>query len=102
MHSPPTRRALDRNVREFVEQVLRTGLMLTDVLGRLLDDLPQDAFPGESTGEVLLEMLTGTVRPVAEAAGPDTLEHCTALLGAAADRVAADLQAALERARENA
>ncbi len=68
-------------VQSFVEEVLRTGVMLTDVLGALLDDLPEDAFPGEQPGEVLVEMLVGTVRPAVEAVAPRTLTEATALLG---------------------
>jgi hypothetical protein len=86
-------------VRAFVEQLLATGLMLVDVLGGLLDDLPDDAFPGENPAEVLVEMLTGTVRPVVLAAGEGSIEEVTALLGAVADRTLADLRAAVELAK---
>jgi hypothetical protein len=89
----------DDHVRAFVEEVLRTGLMLTDVLSLLLDELPEDAFPGESPGEALLEMLVGTIRPAADAAGAQTVRRATALLGAMCDRTMADLRAAAELAR---
>lgn len=82
-------------VQSFVEEVLRTGVLLTDVLGSLLDDLPDDAFPGEHPGEVLIEMLVGTVRPAVEAAAPRTLTEATALLGAMSDRFLADLREAM-------
>ena len=78
------------HVQPFVEEVLRTGVMLTDVLGSLLEDLPEDAFPGEQPGDVLVEMLVGTVRTVVEA---------TALLGAMSDRFVADLRQAMALAR---
>lgn len=86
-------------VREFVETVLRTGFMLTDLLGNILDALPEDAFPGESPAEVLVEMLTGSIRPVADAAGPHAVLDATALLGAMGDRTLEDLRAAAELAR---
>ena len=82
-----------------MEEILRTGLMLSDLLSDLLDSLDEDAFPGENHGEVLIEMLTGTVRPVVEAAGTRTAEEATALLGAVADKTLADLRRALELAR---
>jgi hypothetical protein len=44
-------------------EVLRTGLMLQDLLCNLLEDLPDDAFPGDDNAEVLFEMLTGTISP---------------------------------------
>jgi hypothetical protein len=90
----------DDDVRTFVEEVLRTGLMLTDLLAGLIESLPEDAFPGEDGGEVLLEMLVGTLTPVAEAAGARTVRQTTALLGAVCDRTIADLRATLERAGE--
>jgi hypothetical protein len=85
-------------VREFVEELLRTGCVLTDLLGALLDELPEDAFPGEHPAEVLIEMLTGTVRPVAEAAGAEVVRTTIALLDAVGNRTIADLRAAAERA----
>jgi hypothetical protein len=86
--------------RVFVEEVLRTGLMLSNLIADLLEDMPDDAFPGENPAEVLVQMLTGSVRPVLEAAGGRTLEEATALLGAMADRTLADLRTALELSRE--
>jgi hypothetical protein len=47
---------------------------------------------------VLVEMLTGTVRPVVEAAGEGTVEEAAALLGAVADKTLADLRQAAELA----
>jgi len=81
-----------------VEQLLRSGLALTDLCETLLETLGEDAFPGEDTGQVLLEMLTGTLLPVTEAAGPRTLADATALVAAAHDRVIADLERARDRA----
>ena len=79
----------------FVVEVLRTGLMLTDLMADLIEITPEGAFPGEETEEVLIEMLTGTVRPAVAAAGPATVEACTALLGALGDRTMRDLEQAV-------
>jgi hypothetical protein len=73
--------------------------MLSGLLSDLLDGLDEDAFPGESNSEVLVEMLTGTVRPVVDAAGRGAVEEATALIGAVADKTLADLRRALELAR---
>ena len=82
----------------FVVEVLRTGLMLTDLVAALIEGIPEDAFDGEETGDVLIDMLAGTVRPAVLAAGPDVVEACTALLGALGDRTLADLKEAGRRA----
>jgi hypothetical protein len=95
---PRSQPAHQDHVRVFVEEILRIGIMLTDVLGGILDDLPDDAFPGENNAEVLLEMVVGTIRPAADAAGARTVTQATALLGAVGDRVLRDLRAAAELA----
>jgi hypothetical protein len=87
--------------RLLVEQVLRTGLMLVDLFGDLVEQIPDDAFPGEEPGEVLVEMLTGTAHPVAMAAGDRTVEQTVALLGAITDRTLADLKAAARLAQRD-
>jgi hypothetical protein len=86
------------DVHALTESVLRAGVMLSDLLGNLLEELPADAFAGESHVDVLVEMMTGTIAPVADAAGAATVHHTTALLGAVCDRVVADLRAALDLA----
>jgi hypothetical protein len=85
--------------RVLVEEVLRTGLMLSNVLATILEDLPEDAFPGEEPAAVLVEMVVGSIRPLAEAAGATTVTQTVALLGALSDRVVADLRAARDASR---
>jgi hypothetical protein len=89
------------DVRALTEQAVRTGVMLSRVVGDLLDELPDDAFAGEDQVEVLFEMLTGTIAPVASAAGGAQVRATTALLGAMSDRVLADLRAAMRLAEED-
>src|SRR5437879_2179590 len=79
----------------FVMQLLRTGLMLHGLLCDLSEDLPEDAFAGEDNGAVLIEMLAGTIRPAAEAAGAQVVRDATALLEASSTRTIEDLRAAL-------
>jgi hypothetical protein len=81
-----------------VEETIRTGLMLSDLIADLLEDMPDDAHGGESNVEVLLDMLAGTALPAVHAAGPDTARRTAALLGALRDRVRADLRGAVELA----
>jgi hypothetical protein len=81
--------------------LLSTGVMLADLLAGLLEEIPADAFPGEDPADVLRDMLTGTLRPVAEAAGAGPVRQATSLLGAVADRTISDLRAAVERASED-
>ena len=90
------------DVRALTEQALRTGMMLSRLVGDLLDELPEDAFAGEDQIEVLLEMLIGTIAPVAAAAGREQVRATTALLGAMSDRVLADLRVAVRLAEEDA
>jgi hypothetical protein len=88
--------APDDYVRDFVEEVLRTGIMLVDVLGDLIEEMPEGAFRGESNAEVVLDMVVGTIRPVAEAAGRESVRSATALVAGSRDRTIADLERALE------
>lgn len=100
MRSPVSEFKHEDEVRLLVEQVLRTGLMLTDLICALIEDVPDDAFPGERTADVLIDMLTGTIRPAAEAAGTAAVQEVRALLGAISDRTIADLLAALEASHD--
>ena len=88
------------DVRALTEQVLRTGVMLSALVGDLLDELPEDAFAGEDHVEVLFDMLVGTIIPVAAAAGGAEVHAATALLGAMSDRVLADLYEAVRLAED--
>ena len=100
MSSPQTSPVPLATTRAFVEEVLRTGLLLTTTLGDLLDELPDDAFPGEEPAEVLLDMVAGSAHPAAAAVGAPAVRQATALLGAVADRTIADLAAAADAARD--
>ncbi|UJA20734.1 hypothetical protein HJD18_11280 [Thermoleophilia bacterium SCSIO 60948] len=88
--------------RELTDQLIRTGLVLTDMIASLIEDLPEDAYPGEENGMVLLEMVAGSSVPAVAAAGERTVREATALIAAVQDRVVSDLREAarLARARE--
>jgi hypothetical protein len=89
------------DVRTLTVTVLRIGVMLSDLLANILDDLPEEAFAGEDQAEVLIEMLTGSIGPVANAAGARSVAQTVALLDAVGDRVLSDLRAAAELARRD-
>jgi hypothetical protein len=92
---PHRRQALDLNAtRDLVEEVLRTAMVLEDVIDSLLDDLPASAFPGEDPGLVLLEMAIGSAHPATTAAGPAATRTATALIGAIRQRILTDLHTA--------
>lgn len=84
----------------MVLEVLRTAMALEDVMASLLEDLPEGAFPGEDNGQILLEMVVGSVHSAARAAGERDCRVATALVGAIRERVLADLRTAAELARE--
>lgn len=86
-------------VRVLVEEILRVGFALSDLLATLVEQLPEDAYPGENPAEVVIEMVTGSLVPVAESAGESVVREATALVGAVLDRVIADLRRAAEIAR---
>ncbi len=86
---------------EFVWDFFRTGLALTDLASALIEALPGDAYPGEEPGEVVLEMMTGTIQPAVDAAGADAVKGMIALMGATYDRVMADLEQAATLSRQH-
>lgn len=83
----------------FIEQFLRTGFALIDTMSSLIEDLPEDAFPGEDNAAVVLEMVTGSCRPAFEAVGEAECRTATALIGAVHQRVIDDLRRAVELAK---
>lgn len=84
----------------LVEELLRTSLSLGGMLASLLEDLPEDAFPGEDNAAVLMDMVVGSSRPAMEAAGESECWAAAALIGAVRERVLDDLQGAAEIASE--
>jgi hypothetical protein len=82
------------DVQEFIEELLRTGLALFDLLSSFVEELPEDAFPGEDSAEVLIEMVAGTCRPALRRAGESDCRVATALIRTVWERVMADLRAA--------
>ena len=84
--------------REVVEELVRTGLVLADTLGSLIEELPADAFGGEENAEVLLEMAAGSCAPVIRAAGETLCRDAIGVVVAVRERFVADLRAAADTA----
>ena len=85
--------------RELIEEIIRTCFTITDTLDDLVDSVPEDAFPGEDSAMVLVEMVAGSCTPAIEAAGEETCRGAIALLGAVRDRFIDDLRTAAALAR---
>lgn len=86
-------------VRCFLFELIRAGSILAEVLDNLLEGVGEDDFPGEPAGEALMEMLTGTLRPVIQQVGEDPVRRVTPLFDACVERTLADLRRALELTR---
>jgi hypothetical protein len=95
----PTTAPTNDYAHDLVMEILRTGLMLTDLLADLIEAMPNDAYPGENNGEVVLEMLIGTVRPVADAAGERAVRSAIRLLHDSGEKTLTDLRLSLELKR---
>jgi hypothetical protein len=85
--------------RTLVGELLRSSFALQDMLGALLEQLPDGTFPGEENGDVLIEMVVGSCLPATEAAGLPACRAATTLIAAVRDRVLDDLRSAAEAAR---
>jgi hypothetical protein len=82
----------------LVEELLRTGLVLTDTLALLIEQLPDDAFPGEDNAAVLVEMTAGSCASVVQATGEATCRQTLAVIAALRDRFVEDLKTAAKLA----
>jgi hypothetical protein len=80
--------------RGLIEEVMRTAMALEEIVEGLLEDLPEDAFPGEDPALVLLAMIVGSAHPAAVAAGSRETRTASALVGAIRERVLTDLHSA--------
>ena len=80
----------------FVFSLIRTGMILTDVAADLAESLPEDAYPGEEPGAVVLGMVSGSIRSVLGPVEPELVEACADLMEMAIDRVEEHLRLALE------
>lgn len=88
----PSSSCAPEHVVELVEEIVRSGLILADLISGLLESMPPDAYPGEDPARVLFEMVAGSAHPAAAAVGIDSVIEATALIGAVLDRTLEDLR----------
>jgi hypothetical protein len=81
------------DARAFLEDLLRTGLVLSELAGDLLDALP-DEVDGEPASSVLVDMMAGSAEPAIAAAGAAAVAEAQALMAAVVDRILDDLREA--------
>lgn len=80
----------------LIEDLLRTAFSLGSIYASLLADLPEDAFPGEDPGAVLIEMLGGSSLQAAQVVAEADWPSLTTLVGAVRESVLSDLKVAAE------
>jgi hypothetical protein len=76
----------------LIEELLRTAFSLGAAFVSLLEDLPEDAFPGEDPAAVLIEMMAGSSHPAVDAAGEVGCWAATELIEAVRERILDDLR----------
>jgi hypothetical protein len=90
---------LESYIERFVFEVLRTGVMLSNLVADLSAALPDDAYPGEEPETVILEMLCGTISTVLKSADPAEVHRATELIDMAATRTVEHLRLAASLSR---
>ena len=91
-YAPP-----DPLAHRFVWELLKTGLVLTDALSSLIESLEgKDPWPGRETGEVLIEMAAGSIRPALAPLPERDVDRATDLIVAVRERFMSDLKLAAE------
>lgn len=86
----------DDHIGRFVFVLLRSGLMLCDLVSDLIAALPADAYPGEEPQDVVIEMLCGTIATALGSADPGDVRRATELIEEAGDRTLEHLRLAVE------
>ena len=74
-------------IDDFALELLRTGDMLNGLAADLIETLPVEAYPGENLAEVVMEMITGSIRTALAEADQSDVQGAVELMRDAADRV---------------
>jgi hypothetical protein len=90
---------VEPHISEFVLGLIGTGIWLSDLAAGLVETLPDDAYPGEDSGAVVLEMLCGTIATALGSVDPRHVERATEVIELARDRTVEHLQLTLELSR---
>ena len=77
----------DDEVAAFTWALLSAGNMLFEFAADLTDALPEDAYPGEDTAEVVVRMMIGAIRTALGERDPQEFDRATELMEEACDRV---------------
>jgi hypothetical protein len=85
----------------LIEELLRTAFTLGSIYAPLLADLPEDAFPGEDPGAVLIEMLAGSSLGAAQVVDEADWRSMTVLVKAVRESVLSDLRVAGRLAKQS-
>ena len=94
IHTPP-----DPTVLRFVQEVLSTGVVWSDVLSGLIGAAEGEPWPGEDPAAVLVEMSAGSARVGLRGVPAKEIERATELIIRARERMVEDLRMAAELAR---
>jgi hypothetical protein len=78
---------------------MRSGVMVSEVAAGVIESLGEGAYPGEDTGEVVVEMMTGTIRTALVESDVADVVRATELIVRARDRLVEHLQLVLELSR---
>jgi hypothetical protein len=92
-------RGADDHIDQFVLHLLRTGSMLCELVSGLIEEMPDDAYPGEEPAAVVIEMLCGTIRTSLQSADPCEVRRAIELIDQAGARTVEHLQIACELSR---
>lgn len=87
------------HIGQFVIKLLSTGCMLSGVIRDLADALPSDAYPGEESADVVVEMVYGSIASALRAVDPEDVETATRLVDLAGKQVLEHLQLACDLSR---
>lgn len=86
----------NEDIDRFALVVLRTSWMVCDLVENLVEALPQDAFPSESQGSVVVEMLFGSMAAALESVDSTEVVRAADLIELTTDRVIEHLRLAYE------
>src|SRR6266567_2853932 len=83
-------------IHEFVFALLRTGAMICELVDNLVDALPDDAYPGEEKGGVVVEMVRGTIAMALRSLDEADVQRCREVIELASDGLIEHLRVACE------
>lgn len=90
---------------QFVRELITTAFTFMDAISSLIESFEEgeQPWPGEETGEVLIEMAAGSIRPALKAMSDAEIDRTVELIAAVRERFMGDLRLAAEMAgrREN-